>query len=87
MSLCWSSEGGEAFKTLKQPLALQEEGNRDIACHAGSQASRRETKTEGCGSHHSHLPPTGELTAAALVTSSQFSPQNVYLLLVFQALQ
>lgn len=91
MSLCWSSEAGEAFKTLKQPLVLQEEGNKDIVCHAGSQASRRETKTEGCSSHHSHLPPTGELTTAArghqltvqppLLCGS--CPQNVYLLFVF----
>lgn len=72
-SLFWSSEGG--FKTLKQPLVLQEEETKTwSATLADKLAEERQSLlptvlgrwavAQSC-SHHSHLPPTAELTMAA----------------------
>lgn len=56
MSLCWSSEGGEAFKTLKQPLVLQEEGNKDIAMLAAKLAEERPRQRAAVPTILAYLP-------------------------------
>ena len=56
MSLCWSSEGGEAFKILKQPLVLQEEGNDKSAVLAAKLAEERPRQRAAVPTILTYLP-------------------------------